>query len=266
MQRNTFAGHVRDALAHLFDRSRLRAHPLGRLLLDPDAPAPADALRQLLLDAVEQIRPPEPCPPSSPAWRPYRYTVLRYVEGVKAERVAQELQVSIRQSRREHDRALEQITAVLWERQQPRRARAAPVPATAVDETPGPARGHDGAAEELVRFGALPPTEPVPVAGSLSDALGIVARLAEIEHVEVDVQLPDALRSVWVHRLVLRQVLIDLLSCAVESRPAGQVRIAAAESAGPPAPPAPPPGGGAGGPRVPPPPRPGAPRAPPRPP
>jgi len=77
MEREAFAGHVRDALAHLFERPYLRTHPLARLLLGPDEPAAADALRRLLLDAIEQIRPPEPCPPSSPAWRSYRYAHLR---------------------------------------------------------------------------------------------------------------------------------------------------------------------------------------------
>src|SRR5438552_3493487 len=63
-----FAGHVRDALAHLYDRRYLRTHPLGSLLGD-DRPISEDELRRRLLKAVESLRPPIPCPSLSPVSR-----------------------------------------------------------------------------------------------------------------------------------------------------------------------------------------------------
>src|SRR5437870_5191278 len=88
----SFAGYVSDALAHVYDRAYLRAHPLGPLLGDK-GPLSDDELRQLLLGAVESLRPPEPCPPSSPAARRHRYLELRYLKGATPEQTAHELQI-----------------------------------------------------------------------------------------------------------------------------------------------------------------------------
>ena len=75
--------HVRDALAHLYDLAYLQTHPLALLLRPPPAgyaapTAPAKALRQRLLEAIDALRPASeevsaparpsegPSPPSAP--------------------------------------------------------------------------------------------------------------------------------------------------------------------------------------------------------
>jgi len=235
-----FAGYVRDALARLYDRSYLRTHPLGALLGD-GRPISEDALRRLLLDALESLRPPEPCPPSSPAWRGYRYLELRYVRGATPEQTARELQISVRQSQRERDRALDEVAAVLWERytdlaHQRRPAAADPIPAavvaptTAIGPDPGAERFAAGETiqDELFKVGSLAPTEPIGLAVAIQDALDVVSRLAEERGARVEVVLPEELPPVRVHRLVLRQVLIDLLESAIESQIQALIRVSAA--------------------------------------
>ncbi len=236
-ERDAFAGQVRDALAHLYDRPYMLTHPLGPLLADSSSGASPDDVRRLLLDAIEQLRPPGDCPPASPAWRPYRYLVLRYVEGARPEQVARELQISVRQSRREHERALEALTAVLWER---RRRLACPVgvstPLVPVSPTAqtGADREDDRASpepsDELLRIGSLPPSEPASVVEAVREAVGIVARLAEMRKANLEVKLPPDPPPVRVQRLVLRQVLIGLLGWAYEACPSPLVRLAGATS------------------------------------
>ena len=232
--------HVRDALAHLYDQQYLRKHPIGSLLLDPQQAASADGLRQLLLDAIEQLRPPEPCPPTAPTWRQYRYLILRYVEAVKPERIARELRISVRQARREHSQALDKLTSILWDHHlgvvghKPSERPTLPV-------EPGNDGGlvaSGGAAGalaedshgELLKIGSLPPREPTSVAEALRDALGTVAGLVELRRARVELEVPASLPRVWVHRLVLCQVLIDVLSSAVESHRQAQVRVSTTSS------------------------------------
>lgn len=238
---DTFASYVRDALAHLYDRPYLRTHPLRPLLLGPTQTSPADELRRLLLDAIAQLRPPDPCPPASPTWRRHRYLVLRYVEGAKPERIARELQISVRQSRREHDRALEAVASLLWERHRHLAGRGEPTPPPPAS-APAPAvtlarsdtaepSAPEAASDELLKIGSLAADEPASVAEVVRDAVAIVSKLAELRGARIQVCLPASLPPVRVHRLVLRQVLIDLLGCAVESRPEASVEVSASDSA-----------------------------------
>jgi len=240
VQPETFASYVREALAHLYDRPYLATHPIATLLCGR-APSP-DEVRRLLLDAIAQLRPPDPCPPMSPTWRRYRYLVLRYVEGAKPERIARELQISVRQSRREHDRALEAVASLLWEHHRRLAGRGEPTPSLPAASAPIPdvnLAGSDAAedsapeaaSDELLKIGSLAPGEPASVAEVVRDAVAIVSRLAELRGARIQMCLPASVPPVRVHRLVLRQVLIDLLGCAVESRPEASVEVSASDSA-----------------------------------
>jgi CheY-like chemotaxis protein len=235
-----FADHVHDALAHLYDRLHLRAHPLASLLADKRSLS-EDELRRLLLDAVESLQPPQPCPPSSPASRRYRYLELRYLKGATPEQTAQALQISVRQSQRERERALDAVASVLWERYNRLTAgRMTASSASAGEAFNAPRKiaesdiavvgvaKAESAHDDLSEFGSLPSTEPVSLTDALRDALDIVARLLEDRGARVDVVLPDRLPLVRVHRLVLRQVLIDLLESAIESQVHAQIQVSAA--------------------------------------
>ncbi len=236
---DVFSNYVRDALAHLYDRPYLRSHPLTSVL-GGERPISEDALRRLLLDAVESLRPPEPCPPSSPAWRRYRYLKLRYIEGATPEQTAHELQISVRQSQRERDRALNDVAVVLWEHYRSRaNSRRSEASRPTIEAIAIPAAGYapdrmmerftasEALQDELFKVGALPSTEPIGLSIVIQDALDVVARLVEERGAHVEVAFPEELPPVCVHRLVLRQVLIDLLESAIESRTRARIQVAA---------------------------------------
>lgn len=240
-QRDTLVSYLRDALAHLYDRPYLEVHPIGPLLFGQARTSTADDLRQLLLDTIEQLRPPEPCPPTARTWRRYRYLVLRYVEGAKPEHIARELQISVRESRREHDRALDAMATLLRARLRLPGEPEGPTPSlarvasTASDQATArdvPEESSLGAiGDELLKVGLLPPREPTSVAGVVHDALQVIERLIELRGARVEPRLSATLSPVWVHPLVLRQVLIDLLSCAVENHPQAVVQLSAVDGA-----------------------------------
>jgi len=233
IDRATFASYVHDALAGLYDRPYLAGLPLGPLLAEPGQPANADALRKRLLDSIEELRPPEHCPPNSPVWRRYRYLILRYLEGAKPESIARELQISVRQSRREHEHALEALTSLLWE---PYRRRALPPPEPAADRSASlstadaPNAYSPAVGAELLKVGSQPCREPIGLATALDDALAILHRLVEQHKAKIEVTLPDQPLPLWMPRAVLRQVLIDLLVCCLEVQPRPTIKIVALES------------------------------------
>jgi CheY-like chemotaxis protein len=216
-RRDAFVGYLQDALAHLYDRPHLEGHPLGSILTE--RPIAGDKLRGLLLDAIEQLRPPQPCPPSSPAWRSHRYLVLRYVEGMKRRSIANELQVSIRQSQREHHRALDELAALMWPLSDG---------ASGPDHETESSAGSDAA--DLLKVGAMRADEPVNLAETMRDATRIVEKFAEQRGGEVVVDIAAPLPPVLVNRVVLRQVLVDLMTSALDSCPRAGVRILAVDA------------------------------------
>ena len=80
IDRDQFRKHVQDALAHLYDALYLREHPLAQLAAAPEDQAQAGAvLRRLLLESIQELKPPPNSPPDTWAACRYQLLYLRYV-------------------------------------------------------------------------------------------------------------------------------------------------------------------------------------------
>lgn len=113
---------VRDALAHLYDSAYLRDHPLLPLLVRhhmPDPLARTQALRAVIIEAIQELRPPPPVVARSREWRPYGILVYRYLDGASDDKIRSDLGISERQFFRDLKAGVTLLTAAL-------RARAAP--------------------------------------------------------------------------------------------------------------------------------------------
>ena len=114
-----FEAQVRDALSHLHDPSHLQSHPLTRFV---HAYSPSrlsslgHALQQDLLDTVEVLRPSAEAHPSSRARRTYEILTLRYVDALDVAQVLDRLALSRSLYYLEHGRAVNAVSALLWER------------------------------------------------------------------------------------------------------------------------------------------------------
>jgi CheY-like chemotaxis protein len=73
-------------------------------------------LHHMLLEVVEELYPGPAAPPFSKEWRRHRLMVLRYVEAMDPQAVADQLGISRRQYYREHAAAIEAVADILWER------------------------------------------------------------------------------------------------------------------------------------------------------
>lgn len=185
--RAAFALHVREALGHLHDLPFLARHSLAALTPAGTA-ARGAAVRQLLMEAIDALKPPAAAPADTPAWRQHRLLRLRYVEGAPAHRAADALALSERQARRVQHEALEAVTAVLWER------------------LSAPARGAPGDTPA-----APEPAGTTDVAAAVDGVARTLQPLLTERGARLEAALPADLPRVLVARVALRQALFALL-------------------------------------------------------
>ena len=113
------ARELRFLLAHLNDSATLAESSLAAGLFElagADPQARAAAIRNLLLECIEFLRPVRLGPFRSPEARPYHVLWLRYVEGLTVSQVSEELALSERQTHRELRRAEAKLARILSER------------------------------------------------------------------------------------------------------------------------------------------------------
>ena len=120
---------LREALAGLYNNASLAGSPLCRLFPDvaihDDALLRAQAMRSLLLDSIDSLRPLRQSPTSTQAERDYEVLSLRYASGMAVERIAEQLFVSVRQVYRDLRRAEERLAEAVAARRGTRAGTAA---------------------------------------------------------------------------------------------------------------------------------------------
>lgn len=222
MSYERFAKYVSLALEQL-DSLYLVNNPLSGLLVTPGEPATGDALRCLLLQAIESLNPSRAGPGWEIAIRRYQHLILRYERGATTEQVCASLGVSARQARRDHHEAVEALSRYLWQRYRQAHPtasdRSSGYPASA--DRVQPASSLDNLDSEL---DLLAPsmksdlnTDLAPIPEITSSALATVARLAEARSVVCRSDVGDDVADLLVARSAIRQVLILLLAFAIET-------------------------------------------------
>jgi LuxR family maltose regulon positive regulatory protein len=119
MVAQAFRIQVKNALEHLHDSAALEVHPLLAELSEPhpdDGRSGADRLRAVLASGIEGLRPRPELPPNTPAWRCYLALHSRYVQGMAIGDIERALGISRRQVQRELRKALDALSALLWQR------------------------------------------------------------------------------------------------------------------------------------------------------
>jgi len=198
---------VKRALANLYDLVYLQRSPLASLLRrQDDEPVPpgqeAKALRKALVEAIEQLSPPDNVPLRSEKRRKHIALHARYVDQIQVEQLAHTLGLSERQVRRELKAGLEAVTRIIAGRLHWQEDQAA-------------AHGGNNLLHELATLGPLIGWVDLCVevrsveslVGSLADNKGIILN---------DEKLPETV-VLRANRVVLRQVLLALYSWIIEN-------------------------------------------------
>ena len=111
-----FEEQIRDLLSNLFDYLKLADNPVAGSL----APALSgnerlSAIRRLVLSAIDELQTDHRGGPGSRQNRLYHILQLRYIEQQSTVDVLQQLALSERQYYREHQRAIQTISRVIWD-------------------------------------------------------------------------------------------------------------------------------------------------------
>jgi len=221
VERVEFNQLVREVLSNLYDHAALETHPLASMFPQPPGQegSRAEHLRGVLLRTIERLRPPEDrCARGSVEWRPYLVLQGRYVEGLSLQELQDRLSLSERQLRREHSRAVEAVSASLWDR-------AFEQAEFGIeghrDESPGPGQwGNDFRAYKITR-------EPLNLIEVVQGIVKTLRPRMQDEETELRLALSPRLPQVLADRVILRQVLLSLLSYALDMRSEGNVAIGA---------------------------------------
>lgn len=193
MDQNVFLNLFKDLLPHLYDRASVEMHPLAASFpLPPRSTSHrAEAIQNLIFSEIEQLRPgPGETDAKSPEWRPYLILYQRYVEGREPAEIAASLFISERQFRRDHSRAIQALGMRVWERYFTQ-----------------PELTESGEPSEFdLNF------ERLDLHEVLKGVLDLIAPRLTAEAVEVHLDLSPVPPVIVADRILLRQILLNLLN------------------------------------------------------
>lgn len=194
---------VKDALGCLYDPLDLSRAALCRHFPDvarqADSRRRAQAMRSILMNAVEALQPPAAQLPLTPSLRGYELLSLHYVQRLPLTDAADELNVSIRQAYRDLAQGLEKVTQYLLELAERRQ-----------EERPESAEAFRHEIERVVAKPAEMDFEEGLIA-----AVHTLRPMAAAAGIAIDVGTPLDLGEVVSEPSLLRQLLLSVLSWSV---------------------------------------------------
>jgi CheY-like chemotaxis protein len=210
VNRQTFDEVIKDVLNNLYDVAALETHPLLFSVIQIPASYTGNKgeyVRQLVLDAVEQLKPLRKDENiSSPEWRPYFILQKRYEEGIGIQELSDLLAISPRQMRRDHHRALQALTEILW-------GWCYPSQPVSVQKS----------AEEVEIFEVH--NEVVDPLETTRGVYTMLKHRFDERGVDVIFDAPEEPLPVITDRIVLRQVLISIFNDALHLLNGSQLRV-----------------------------------------
>jgi CheY-like chemotaxis protein len=211
------------ALLNLHDFASLQKLSLTGLLSTPNGTLDQGVrfLRSEILDAIEQLNPTKNTSSRAKERRPYALLYGRYVQGMTTAELAEELAISVRQLRREQARALNAITALLWEKLAGRLESDMDDQALA---TNGSSEAAQTETEQLISQARM---DDLVLTDLVNGVLNTLFSVAAGRNITLVNQLGNDLPLVRANRVVLRQGIMGLLSYVLQHLVTGQIIIEA---------------------------------------
>ena len=197
---------TRDALERVYDLSYLQRNLDSTNIVN--ATRDARELQALLLRYIQQLKPTSDVSPGSLAWRMYNALDHRYLRGLTQTEAAAELNMSLRQLRREQDRGIEAVATLLFanERRDDRY--------TGTNGDHSTLKLNPAEKNEFLRLDDL-----------LYAVLSLIDPLLGQKNVDVRVMLPPQTPVLWISRTLIRQLLIMAVSYTLRSAMDGALTI-----------------------------------------
>lgn len=220
-----FERHLRAALTSLYDPSVLRSSPLAELFGVGQRGDLVSALRHILIDAIESLRPNKNTPLGSKTWRIYQVLRRRYTEQLTQLQVASDLSLSVRQLQREEKLAREVLADYLWAAHNlDSKERPISVPAEAGDQADARILTRQ---QELEWLRNSVSAQIIRVGEVIQEVLHTLAPLLASSKVSAEYVAREDLPRISLQPPMLRQALLNVISTAIRCAPGGQVRVEA---------------------------------------
>ena len=220
IDRASLESELRAALTHLYDPAALRDSRLMALLgLETRADAIV-ALRRLLLDTIESLKPADDVPAQSRSWRYYHILHGRFTEQLTQFEVGNDLGLSVRQLRRQEKRALAVLADLIWTRYKLESAEPA--------KAPGP----QALGDELAWSQAAFSRESVAVDALIRSALDTAAPMLQSSEIEFAYEPSEGLPKLAVQLVPTRQALLNILTVALDWLATGRLILRAEHQPG----------------------------------
>ena len=208
ISREEFAQLVKEALNNLYDPVYLQTHPLSDILRGEPAlgETAGEAVRMVLRDAIQALKPPPSIPVTRPEWMAYRVLSLRHLRCLTADQVCEELNISVASFYRRQREALAALTSLLWERYQQT------LPSAQVQEN---GTSDDQVRAKTVSLAERLPRESIRVRDLLVGIEHTMLPLAQQRRVRFRVHTPQTLPPVYGAPSILRQIILCALAEAM---------------------------------------------------
>ncbi len=226
-----FESDVHRALVQLYDPDKLGRSPLLDVFGLRRHAAPATALRRILLDAIEALRPEDTAPLQATVWRIYHILRHRYVEQIPQQEIAVSLALSQRQLRRHEQVALHVLTNHLVSFYGVSLPAAAPVTAAPTVTAAAGDDSSETASQEFDWLRTAVASESIRLADVLDPVLVTLRPLLRASRARVETEMPADLPFVAVHVMTLRQALVSILTVAAHCVRNGTISISASSQA-----------------------------------
>jgi CheY-like chemotaxis protein len=219
-----FLTDLREALNHLYDPDYLRRCPLASLLGVAgrfDTPA---QLQRVLTDAIKALQPEAGATSAPRGKHSYQLLAYRYLEQYSQQEVADQLDVSVRQLRREQNAALGELAYHLWrkldlaERLAGEEDAASGGSRRTGESAPAARQAVESRAEaeaELAWLEDIPLEGPADLPEELAAVAALMRPVATQHAARLEVSAPAGLPGLAVHPVALRQMLVALLGVAI---------------------------------------------------
>jgi len=219
---------LRWSLRHLYNPEQLALSPLVQLL-DLGRQADGKSLREVLLEAIDGLRPSSDVPAQNKAWRVFGALYYRYVDQFAQHEVAKTLGLSVRQLRRQEHLAMCVLADQLWVRYGPKAGTDKRSPGIVNTPALSSQRSPSGITreQELDWLHDSAAREPVDVLEIVRSAVRTVTPLSTALRVPLDCQLPEGLPRLNVLCTSARQALVAVLSVAIRAGSSERVTITA---------------------------------------
>lgn len=215
LSKDQFTSYLRSALHNLYYPDQLRLSPLTVIFGIDQRINASSLLQQILIDAIEKLKPGHGEPPQSRSWHTYEILVYRYIRQFDREVVAYQLGISGRQFRREQRTALEALADSLTRDYSLETKISMMQENKIIEETDAPEALKEPVPNELSWLKDTPDRGPTTLKDVMKAVLNLSRPLAERFAVQINYSQEENIPDLDIPALALRHIFLTLLNVAI---------------------------------------------------